>query len=190
VFFDYDNDGFEDLYVVSGFLELPESQRDFDPPEYMKEQHNVLMWNRGDGTFADVTAESGADDPGIGRGGIFLDFNDDGCLDLFVANLGQQARPCQKVCASGTTWLTVKTVGTVSKRDGIGARIALTAGGATQIRGIASGRSNMGQNMLAAHFGLGETDIVDALTITWPSGEVQVLPDVQVNTRITVTEPQ
>ena len=77
-FFDYDNDGDEDLYVVSGFLE---GGIVVNP----QEQPNVLLQNSGDGTFADVSPVSGANDAGFGRGGGYLDFNNDGCLDLFVA---------------------------------------------------------------------------------------------------------
>ena len=190
LFFDYDNDGDEDLYVVSGFLEIPESQRDFDPPAELKEQPNVLMRNEGQGTFTDVSAISGADDRGMGRGGVFLDINNDGCLDLLVVNLGQEARLLQNTCDSGNNWLTIETVGTASNRDGIGARIAVSAGGATQIREIASGRGNMGQNMRAAHFGLGASGVADLVTVSWPSGVVQSLTDVPANQRLTVTEPR
>ena len=181
VFFDYDNDGYEDLYVVSGFLKF------IPNPE---EQHNVLMWNKGDGTFIDVTPISGADDPGIGRGGAYLDFNGDGCLDLFIANLGQQTKLFENACDSGKNWLTINTVGTASNRDGIGTRITVDSGGTTQIREISSGGSHMGQNMRGAHFGLGAAATVDSVTIRWPSGRVQTLTDVAANQRLTVTEPQ
>ena len=183
VFFDYDNDRYEDLYVVSGFLAV-------DWPDNPEEQPNVLMRNRGNGTFADVSAGSGADDPGIGRGGVYGDFNGDGCLDLFVANHGQRARLFQNVCDSGNNWLVVRTAGTQSNRDGIGARITLDTAGVRQIREISSGGSQMGQNMLAAHFGLGTATLVDSLTIRWPSGRVQTLTDVTVNQRLTVAEPE
>ena len=183
VFFDYDNDRYEDLYVVSGFMAV-------DWPDNPVEQHNLLMRNQGNGTFADVSAGSGADDPGIGRGGVYGDFNSDGCLDLFVANHGQSARLFQNVCDNGNNWLVVETVGTKSNRDGIGARIAIDAAGVTLIREVSSGGSQMGQNMLAAHFGLGTATLVDSMTIRWPSGKVQTLTDVPVNQRLTVTEPE
>lgn len=187
MFLDYDNDGREDLYVVSGYLR--QDPRQPDPPDYAKEQHNVLFHNNGDGTFGNVSLDSGADDPGIGRGGAFLDFDGDGCLDLFVANLGQVSKLFRNVCDSGNNWLVIDTVGTRSNRDGIGARITVEAGGSTQIREIASGRSNMGQNMLAAHFGLGSVDTVGTVTVSWPSGTVQTLSDVVANQRLAITEP-
>lgn len=180
VFFDYDNDGDEDLYVVSGMLLL----------RGPTEQRNVLLRNRGDGTFVDVSLASGADDPGVGRGGVYLDFNNDGCVDLFVSNLGQGARLFENMCVSGNNWLVVKTVGTTSNREGIGARITVEAGDTTQIREISSGRSSLGQNMLGAHFGLGSATVVDTVSIRWPSGEVQTLTGVPVNQRLAVTEPR
>ena len=185
-FFDYDNDGDEDLYVVSGYLKI---QGFTDERGYEKEQPNVLLRNSGDGTFENVSLISGADDPGIGRGGVFLDFDHDGCLDLFVGNLGGPPRLYRNECNYGNNWLVIKTVGTASNRDGIGARITVDVDGVSMIREVAGGRSNMGQNMRAAHFGIGSVDAVAAVTITWPSGTVQTLTDVAVNQRLTVVEP-
>ena len=188
VFFDYDNDGDEDLYVVSGYLDI-----DQDNPT---EQPNVLLTNERNGGFTDSSAGSGADDPGVGRGVAYLDFNGDGCLDLYVVNLGvsaslpQQARLFQNACATDNSWLIVKTVGSASNRDGIGARIKVAVGGQTQIREVAAGGSSMSQNMIPVHFGLGPVRIVDSIEIIWPSGVVQTLTDVAANQRLTATEPQ
>jgi hypothetical protein len=187
MFFDYDNDGLEDLYVVSGYLR--QDPRQPEPPEYAKQQHNVLFHNNGDGTFDNVSLGSGADDPGIGRGGAFLDFDNDGCLDLYVANLGQTAKLFKNVCESDNHWLTVDTVGTISNRDGIGARITIDIDGNIQIREVSNGRSNMGQNMKSVHFGLGSEKTVGNLIIKWPSGIIQTLNNIKADQRIVVTEP-
>ena len=186
VFFDYDNDRDEDLYVVSGYLKI---QGFTEERGYEKEQPNVLLRNSGDGTFENVSLISGADDPGIGRGGAFLDFDQDGCLDLFVGNLGGSPRLYRNECDYRNNWLVIRTVGTASNRDGIGARITVDVDGVSMIREVAGGRSNMGQNMMAAHFGTGPAQAVDSITITWPSGTVQTLTDVAVNQRLTVVEP-
>ena len=182
-FFDYDNDGDEDLYVVSGFL-----GEDVQPANPL-EQPNLLLRNKGDGTFLDVSSGSGADDPGVGRGGAFLDYDNDGCLDLLVSNYGQRARLLRNACDSGNNWLSVVARGTASNRDGIGARITVSAGGTTQVREITAGASQMGQNMLEAHFGLGTADIVDSITVSWPSGKVQTITGAAANQRLTVIEP-
>ena len=189
VFFDYDNDGWEDLYVASGFL-------DTEPYRNHREQPNLLLRNTGEAKFADMSSVSGADDRGVGRGVAYADFDNDGCLDLYLANMGllggapQPAKLFRNSCAWGKNWLTIKTVGTVSNRDGIGARITVTTDGRAQIREIAAGSSNKGQNMLPAHFGLGAADRVDVLEIRWPSGIVQRLVDVSSNQQLTVTEPR
>ncbi len=187
VFFDYDNDGWEDLYAASGFL-------DSDPFRNHKNQPNLLLHNTGEAAFADVSSISGADDRGVGRGVAYADFDNDGCLDLYLANLGlpggrpQSARLFRNGCAWGNNWLSIKTVGTVSNRDGIGARITVVADGRTQIREIAAGSSNKSQNMLPAHFGLGRAAQADYVEIRWPSGIVQNLADVAANQRLTILE--
>ena len=187
VFFDYDNDGDEDLYVASGFLAD-------DPALDLKKQPNVLLRNDGDGSFTDVSEISGADDPGYGRGAVYLDYNNDGCLDLYVANLGtsavsaQHAKLFENRCDWGNGWLIIRTVGTASNRDGIGARITVVAREKTQIREVSAGGSNKSQSMLPAHFGLGKAKMVDSVQVRWPSGTVQTLRDVAVNQRITIVE--
>jgi hypothetical protein len=80
-------------------------------------------------------------------------------------------------------------VGTASNRSGIGARIALTAGGRTQVREIVAGASHMSQSALEAHLGLGLVDRVSEIEIRWPSGTFQTLSDVDVNKRIVIEEP-
>ena len=181
-FFDYDNDGDEDLYVVSGFLKY--SLRP------LKEQPNVLLRNEHDGTFTDVSFGSGVDDSRYGRGGAYLDFDNDGCLDLFVANLDQKAALFRNLCEWGNTWLVVDLEGTASNRDGVGARITVVTGGSAQIREVNGGSSQMGQNMMSPHFGLGVANRADSVVIRWPSGAVQTLVDVPANQRLTVTEPE
>ena len=187
VFFDYDNDGDEDLYVSAGYL-------DFFPDNNPKAQPNVLMRNDGDGAFTDVSDVSGAADVGYGRGAVYMDYNNDGCLDLYVANIGagpaepQRAKLFHNRCDWGNGWLVVRTVGTISNRDGVGARVTVRAGGKTQVREVAAGGSNKSQNMLPVHFGLGKADEVDSIEVRWPSGTVQTLEGVAANQAITVVE--
>ncbi len=187
VFFDYDNDGFEDLYIVSGYLRLPGVD---DVPAYLREQHNVLLRNKGDGTFTNLSVVSGADDPGVGRGLGYLDIENDGCLDLFVGNLGGETALYRNRCEDAGNWLVVKTVGTSGNRGGIGARITVMAGGKSQIREVASGRSFMGHHMIPPHFGLGDAEVVDEIVVQWPSGVVQTVASVEPNQRFTITEPR
>ncbi len=183
MFMDYDNDADEDLYVVSGWLDAPQ-------PINSKEQPNALLRNEGNGTFADVSGSSGADDDGIGRGGSYIDYDQDGCLDMIVVNYGQPARLFRNACDYGNSWLIVSAQGATGNRDAIGAVITAQTAGSSQIRLISGGSSSMGQNMMGAHFGLGEASRVDSLTIRWPGGRVQTLTDVPVNQVLQVTEPE
>ena len=183
-FFDFDNDSYLDLYIVSGYLGGDTVAGN------PLEQPNTLMRNEGDGTFTDVSWISGADDPGVGRGSVYLDYDNDGCLDLLVANLGQRARLFRNACEWGNNWLAVDVVGTHANRDGLGARLELEAGGRLQIREVATGHSHMGQNVATAHFGLADAPNVDSLTVRWPNGAVQTLTDLPPNRRITLTEPE
>ena len=188
-FFDYDNDGDQDLYLAAGYL-------DTDPDTNPVQQPNALFRNDGDGTFTDLPPwASGANDPGFGRGAAYGDFDGDGCLDLYVVNIGEfEGRPgvaklFRNNCASGNNWLMVRAVGTLSNRDGIGATIAVSAAGSTQRRTVTAGSSQMSQNMLAAHFGLGAATHVDTLTVRWPSGRSSKLTDLAANQVLVVTEP-
>ena len=182
VFFDYDNDGDEDLYVVSGYLDhLKEAKNPI-------KQNNLLFSNNSDGTFKNVSAESGLDNSAIGRGTVFFDFNGDGCLDIFVANIGDMPNLYQNKCTWGNHWLQVELIGVNINRDAVGSRIELTSRDRTQVRHISAGGSYMGQNMRTAHFGLGDSQIIDQLVIIWSDGTIDQLDDLQVDTKIVVKQ--
>jgi hypothetical protein len=173
---DYDNDGFLDLFSANE-----------------GGQNNTLYHNNGDGTFAKITTGSLVNDGGNSAGCAWADYDNDGFLDLFVANW-QGSRPNFLYRNSGNTnhWLKVKCVGTASNRAGIGAKVRARATIRTadmwQLREI-SGGTGFGQTSLLAHFGLGNAAIVDTVRVEWPSGAVQDLHDVSVNQTLTVIEP-
>ena len=91
--------------------------------------------------------------------------------------------------ANGNNWLIVRTEGTRSNRDGIGATISLSAAGSTQRRTVTAGSSQMSQNVMAAHFGLGPATHVDTLTVRWSSGRSSRPTNVAPNQVLVVTEP-
>ena len=181
-FFDYDNDLDEDLYLVSGFLNAQNIENPVEQP-------NVLLRNNGDGTFTDVSTGSGTEDPGVGRGGVYLDYDNDGCLDIFVSNLRQKAKLLRNVCELGNRWLEINLVGRDSNRDGIGARVIVEIRNTTLVREVAAGSSQIGQNMMTVHFGVGQARTAESVTVQWPSGKVQVFENVELNQRVTITEP-
>ena len=187
VFVDLDNDGLLDLYYVAG-------QMDSDPLINPEHQPNAVFLNLGDGTFQDVSPLTNADDPGLGREVAYADFNNDGLLDLYVVNLGTLegipgiARLFQNSSEVANHWISIKPVGTISNRDGMGARITLTAGGITQIREIGAGQGHQSHSVVPAHFGVGTATVVDAIEIRWPSGIIQSLSNISTDQLVTVIE--
>src|SRR5262249_51987910 len=176
---DYDNDGFLDLYIVNTIQGTTVPNR--------------LFRNNGDGTFTDVALTAGVGaKPGIGRGSdaSFIDYNNDGFLDLFVCNgAGSLNGPYLLFRNNGTSngWLKIILKGVQSNVNGFGAKLLLKAGGQTQSQEY-FGQHYMSQNCVPIHFGLGTATKVDALTILWPSGIRQTLHDLAVNQTLTVTE--
>jgi hypothetical protein len=186
-FIDYDNDGWKDLLLVNGHV-YPEVDRHKLDETYA--EPTVLLRNNANGTFADVTASVGAAlaGPRPGRGLAVSDFDNDGDLDVLIANVN--AYPCLLENRGGNArhWLTVRLIGRKSNRAGIGARVKLTAAGAAQMEEVRSGGSYLSQSDLRVHFGLGATSSVASLEIRWPSGQVERLTDVPVDRAIVVRE--
>jgi hypothetical protein len=140
----------------------------------------------------DVSAASGPafELKGVGRGSAAGDFDNDGDLDLLVLNLDGPARLYRNDGGNKGNWVMVRTVGTTGNRDGIGARVRLTAGGKTQVRDIRSSSGYLSQSDPRAHFGLGAIEKIDRVEVRWPSGAISVLEGVRPNMVLTVTEPE
>ncbi len=180
---DFDNDMDVDLYVVrsSSISNFP----------------NHLYENQGDGTFVQVMGAGGAEGSAQGRGQsvTMADYDKDGYLDLFVTN-GRGAYPFNegpdqlfRNISNGNNWLQIDLEGTVSNRDGIGARLfATTPDGNTQLRENGGGIHWAQQDQKRIHFGLAQNETVSELAIHWPSGIVQKLRDVPVNQVLRVVE--
>ena len=188
VFLDYDNDGWLDIFAANGHLD--ENVKEYDPMASYA-QRNQLFHNNGDGTFTEVTEVVG---PGfeienVSHGAAFGDYDNDGDVDIFVSN---SHGPCSLLRNDGGNlnhWLAIRTVGTKSNRDGIGARIKLTSGDLVQVREVKSSYGYLGSNDLRVYFGLGRRKKADRIEIRWPSGQVQVLEDVEADQFLTVREP-
>ncbi|MDA1349623.1 MAG: CRTAC1 family protein, partial [Chloroflexi bacterium] len=187
-FVDVDNDGLLDLYYVAG-------QMDTDPGLNRAYQPNALFHNQGGGTFVDISAASGANDPSGGRDVIPGDFDNDGLLDLFVVNMGTlDGKPGVAMLylnesKSTNHWLSIRLVGTTSNRDALGARISVTAGGQTQIREMGVSQGHNSHSVTPVYFGLGEATEAEIVKVIWPSGEVQTISEVPVDQLLTLTEP-
>ena len=171
-FFDYDNDGWLDLFIANGSV-YPEIEKVTADIHY--KQINSLFHNGGKGKFAEVSKRSGSGfaQPHAGRGVAFADFDNDGRMDLVVADNGELPLLLHNDGAAGGTpnhFVNFRLVGTRSNRDAMGARIRVGAGGMWQIREIAGGGSYLSQSDLRAHFGLGRSTSAEEVDIRWPSG--------------------
>ena len=182
-FFDLDNDGDLDIYVINGF------RPDFQPHN---SEPNLLFLARGpEPSYSNVSDFSGVDFDGYSRGGVYLDHDGDGDLDVVLTGLHSPFLFRNRSEALGNGWLRLELVGTRSNRDGFGARVKVVAGGREQVAEM----GNQGGNFISSihgplHFGLGEAERVDRIEIRWPSGALQTLTDLEANRLHVVTEPE
>lgn len=185
-FFDYNNDGRLDIFITNGSTIQQDANRQLLTP--MQDQ---LFWNNGpDEGFYEVSPVSG---PAfrqelVGRGTAIGDYDNDGDPDVFVVNNQGPAQLLRNEGGNGKHWLTLALRGTKSNHFGIGSRVRLFAGNTAQSRQIGAQSSYLSQHSPRAHFGVGESTVVDSIKIYWPSGHQQVLRDVPADQILTVTE--
>ena len=179
---DFDNDMDVDLYVVCRGItsNLP----------------NRLLLNDGNGVFEAVADAAGASGSATGRGDsvAVADYDADGFVDIFVTNgLGDplfNEGPDQlfRNLGNDNHWLEIDPVGIESNRDGIGARVEVLAGGVRQVQLVDGGMHLSTQNHARLHFGLAANTTVDEVVVNWPSGNRQVLSDVQADQLLEIRE--
>ncbi len=201
---DFDNDGFLDIYVNNGgesnvlindVIRMPVFVQFYIAWE---PAYNKLYRNNGDNTFTDITDGSGAEGFGIGSGVGAADINDDGYPDLFVTNrtyysmgkrVGIEQRNQLLLNTGGdNNWVRVRLVGTKSNRSAYGARVKLVSGDLKQYREHTSAHGYNSANDPRLLFGLGSKNSIDYIEVTWPSGIVQRIDDVDPGQTLTITE--
>lgn len=185
-FFDYDNDGWQDIFVADGHIEN-EIERVQKRVSYAEPPH--LFRNLGAGKFEEVTQQSGQvfAAPKVARGAAYADIDDDGALDLLVMTNGGPAYLFHSEGATNHS-LRVKLEGTRSNRDGIGAIVRVTSGNDKQWKMVKSGSSYLSQSELVLTFGLGDKNSADQIEVQWPSGQVDKLSKVPAGQTIVVQE--
>jgi len=182
---DFDNDGWKDLFVSRGDVQSPAmaDRAQIDQP-------NTVFRNLGNGRWSALTEEAGftAQPPRRHRGSAVGDFNHDGKLDLVVTALSAPAEIWMNDSPEHNRWLELKLEGTKSNRDGIGARIRISAAGRQQFNYMSTATGYASSSAGPVHFGLGPAKMVDEVEIRWPSGITQVLKNVPADQILHVKE--
>jgi hypothetical protein len=188
-FADFNNDGWKDIYHSNGhvypFLEDSRFEERYKQP-------GTLFLNQKNGTFLDVSSQAGMDllTRRSGRGVAFADFDNDGDIDLIVANMNDLPLLLRNDRSDSNHWITLKTIGQRSNRDGIGTRITIVAGNLRQIWEIKSTVGIYSASDPRAHFGLGSYNKVDLVRVQWPSGKVQEFKNVTADDHYVVDEQE
>jgi hypothetical protein len=185
-FFDYDNDGWQDIFVADGHIE-DQIERVQKRVSYAEPPH--LFRNLSGGKFAEVTAQMGSvfAAPKVARAAAYADIDNDGFLDVLLTT---NAGPAYLFRNEGGTNHSVrfKLEGTKSNRDGIGAVVRVTSGSDKQWKMLRSGSSYLAQSELVLTFGLGAQAKADSVEIQWPSGQVDKLSNIDGGLTVTVQD--
>ncbi|HSL81830.1 MAG TPA: CRTAC1 family protein [Thermoanaerobaculia bacterium] len=202
-FADFDNDGWEDLFVVNGLRSAgPEnyipllvetivtpgidfssldSYPDIGDRTWSGYQPQRLFRNLGGGAFREMAAEAGVGNDADGRGIGLGDFDSDGRLDLYQSNVHGPSFLFRNVTEGAGRWIALRLEGAGvaaggSNRKAIGARVTVTAkGGETYLREVNGGNGYASQSTTTLHFGLGRAEAVERIEIRWPAGRIEVL---------------
>lgn len=209
-FFDYDHDGWLDLYVTNGWVSAgPENyvtdvfemivRPNVDladarswPPMGNKTlsgyQKKKLFHNERGQIFVDHAARHGVDSTRDGRGVAVADFDNDGRLDMFVANANAAPFLYRNVAPRGPHWAQFVLEGRKSNRPAIGAQVRVTASGRTQLRMVDGGNSFAAQSTTRVHVGVGPAATIDAVEVRWPSGLKQTFEKLPVDRIVRLVE--
>jgi enediyne biosynthesis protein E4 len=187
-FFDYDLDGRPDIMAVNGHV-ADDIEKVQSRVTYRQRPH--LFHNTGQGRFEAVTEAAGPalNVPMVARGAAYGDFDGDGDLDVAIAVNNGPARLLRNESDAAANVLRVRTIGTASNRDGIGARVEVSVGGGPKMWQIVkTGSSYLSQSELPLTFGLGRAGAIDEVRVTWPSGRVDVTGRINANQSIAIRE--
>ncbi|MEO7698361.1 MAG: FG-GAP-like repeat-containing protein [Opitutus sp.] len=199
---DLDNDGRLDLFVTNGYnrdpsIDVAKRMKNAESPaeriRIMYEspvlnENNFAFRNRGDLDFENVSAAWGLDEKGVSFGAAFGDLGGDGNLSVIYTNYEKGATVLRNESDRGHR-IVVELRGTVSNRFGIGAVVKVESALGLQVRPLMLARGYLSSSEPMVHVGLGADTLVQRLTVTWPSGHVQVFENLSADQRYTITEP-
>jgi hypothetical protein len=187
MFFDFDNDGWPDLILVNGHV-YPEVDSQHLGSNY--KEPRILYHNNGDSTFTDVSASSGSaiTTAASSRGLAVGDLWNDGRMSVVISNMNATPSLLVNQIRTPNHWIAVRTVGTKSNRDGIGARVSVKTANRLLVDEVRSGSSYISNSDMRVHFGLGVATKIDWIEIRWPSRLVEKFADLGVDAIHTLKE--
>ncbi|HSU59841.1 MAG TPA: CRTAC1 family protein [Bryobacteraceae bacterium] len=186
-FFDYDLDGWDDIFAANGHIE-PDINR--VQPMVQYRQAPLLLRNQGKGRFENVSKQLGADfeRPLVARGAAYADYDHDGDLDVLINTNNGPAVLLTNDGGNRNHWLTVRLIGTKSNRSALGAIVRIESALGKQWSAVHSGSSYCSQSDLALTFGLGQDKLISLLEVDWPSGIHQQFKNINPNQFLTIDE--
>jgi hypothetical protein len=186
--FDFDNDGWKDLFVAGGAI-LDNELEVLHRPAL---QPDGLLRNNGNLTFTDVSATAGIAflSPRLHRGAAFGSFNNDGKIDVVVSTINDKPQLLMNGTATGNHWIILNLVGTKDNRDGLGTRVKIVTAEGVQYNHATTAVGYSSSSDKRVYFGLGKAAAIDRIELCWPTGVRQVLTNVKADQVLTVVEKQ
>lgn len=202
LFVDLDNDGWKDIFISNGtrreinnrdfFLQIDKKGVPKDsmlakslamPSEKID---NFVYRNNGDLTFEQVNKDWGIEHLGFSNGCVYVDLDNDGDLEIVTNNLDDYATVFENKSADYNNYITLKFKGTDKNPNGIGVKTTLYAGENQQFQEMTLTRGFQSSVAPQIHFGLGKTDVIDSIQVTWPDRNVQTIKNTKVNSSLVI----